>query len=67
MGGAKGRGIIFEFKLLDEKHGETFEKAIERGKRQLIEKKYYQELQAQGIDDIVSLVAVFKGKEVRVD
>ncbi|MCL2065728.1 MAG: ATP-binding protein, partial [Candidatus Cloacimonetes bacterium] len=60
------RGIIFEFKTLNEARGETFEKSIEYGRRQLVEQKYAQELQALGIEEIVSIVAVFKGKEVRI-
>ena len=58
------RGIIFEFKPLNEKRGETFEKAISNAKRQLVENKYDQELKAQGVTEIVSLIAIFKGKEV---
>ena len=58
------RGIIFEFKKLNEARGETFEKAFSLAKRQLIEQNYETELKAQGVEDIVSIIAIFKGKEV---
>ena len=63
----KGRGIIFEFKKLDEARKETFEKAFSLARRQLAEQNYDQELKSQGVEDIVSIIAIFKGKEVQLD
>jgi hypothetical protein len=61
------RGIIFEFKTVDTTQRETFESAMEYAKTQLIEKKYDQELKAQGVQEIVHIIAVFQGKEVRLE
>jgi hypothetical protein len=61
------RGIIFEFKTVDATQRQTFESVIERAKKQIIEKKYAQELISRGVKDIVHIIAVFEGKEVRVE
>jgi hypothetical protein len=65
--GAADRGIIFEFKTVDKKQKQTFESVIEKAKAQIIEKNYAQELLAQGVTEIVNIIAVFEGKEVRVE
>jgi hypothetical protein len=61
------RGIIFEFKTVDKAKRQTFESVIEKAKKQIIEKNYAQELKAQGITEIVHILAVFEGKEVRLE
>jgi hypothetical protein len=61
------RGIIFEFKTVDKAKRQTFESVIERAKKQIIEKNYAQELKAQGVTEIVHIIAVFEGKEVRLE
>jgi uncharacterized membrane protein YcgQ (UPF0703/DUF1980 family) len=61
------RGIIFEFKTVDKSKRQTFESVMERAKKQITEKNYAQELKAQGVMEIVHIIAVFEGKEVRVE
>jgi hypothetical protein len=61
------QGIIFEFKTVDTKKRQTFESVMERAKKQIIEKKYTQELKSQGVTEIVNIIAVFEGKEVRLE
>jgi hypothetical protein len=63
----RGRGVIFEFKTVDKAKRQTFESVMERAKKQIIEKNYAQELKAQGVPEIVHIIAVFEGKEVRVE
>ena len=65
--GGANKGIIFEFKKLNEAHGETFEKAFRNGKRQLLEKQYDLEMKGYGIEEITYIIAVFKGKEVMLE
>jgi hypothetical protein len=60
------RGIIIEFKTIDKKKKETFEKAIEIAKKQMIEKNYTQELSAHHVKEIVQIIVIFAGKEVRL-
>jgi hypothetical protein len=64
---ASARGIIFEFKTVDKAKRQTFESVIEKAKKQIIEKNYAQELKAQGVTEIVHIIAVFEGKEVRLE
>jgi hypothetical protein len=64
---ASGRGIIFDFKTLDTSKNQTFEKEIEKAKKQIIAKNYAQELISAGVKDIVNIIAVFEGKEVRIE
>ncbi|MCL2064420.1 MAG: ATP-binding protein [Candidatus Cloacimonetes bacterium] len=65
--GGANKGIIFEFKKLNEARGETFEKAFRNGKRQLLEKQYDIEMKGYGIEKITYIIAVFKGKEVMLE
>jgi len=60
------RGIIFEFKRVNKKKKETFEDKIEEAKEQINEKKYSNELLSPDIKEIVHMVVVFAGKDVRV-
>jgi len=61
------RGIIFEFKAVNKKRKETFEQVIAEAKTQIIENKYYEELQGLGYKEIVNVIMAFAGKEVRVE
>ncbi|MDF2925430.1 MAG: AAA-ATPase-like protein [Paenibacillaceae bacterium] len=49
------------------RRGETLEAAVEAGRKQLTEKRYETELEELGVQEIVKLVIVFAGKEVRVE
>ena len=60
------RGFIFEFKAVNTKRKETFEIAIENAIYQMKDKKYNSELIQHGVKDIIYMVMVFKGKEVKV-
>jgi hypothetical protein len=61
------RGIIFEFKTVDTAQRQTFASVIEKAKKQIIEKKYTQELHTRGVKEVVHIIAVFKGKEVIIE
>ena len=61
------RGIIFEFKKLDQHDKENFAEAVKAAKKQITEKKYASELQALGVNNIINVVAVFDKKEVKVE
>lgn len=60
------KAIIIEFKKVDKFEGETFETALEAALKQIEDKKYDSEIKALGINDIVKLGIVFKGKEVKI-
>lgn len=60
------KGIIIEFKKASELKGETIEQALSAALKQIEERKYDAELKALGIDDIVKIGIVFKGKEVKL-
>ena len=69
------RGVIFEFKTIDENERDIFalmskkdpfELAFDTARSQLAERQYDVEMRAEGVEEIVTLIAVFKGKEVRV-
>jgi len=61
------RGVIIEFKKVDKTKNETLEKALEKAKRQIEDKKYIWELQAHRCKEIVSIAVAFEGKDVRVE
>jgi len=61
------RGVIIEFKKVDKTKNETFDKALEKAKRQIEDKKYIWELQAHRCKEIVSIAVAFEGKDVRVE
>jgi len=61
------RGVIFEFKRVETEKKETLERAMERAKRQIIEKKYSQELQVYKLNEIVCIAVVFAGKDMKVE
>lgn len=60
------KGVIIEFKKVDKFENETLETALEAALKQIEEKRYDTELVSLGINDIVKVGIVFKGKEVRV-
>jgi len=60
------RGVIFEFKWVNKKKKETIEEKIEEAKEQINEKNYSNELLSPDIKEIVRMVIVFAGKDVRV-
>ncbi|MDM8537842.1 AAA family ATPase [Desulfobacterales bacterium HSG17] len=62
----KEKGIILEFKKVNERKKESPEKALERAMKQIEEKKYAAELEAAGIKDIMKIAIAFKGKELWV-
>ncbi|PRX16917.1 PD-(D/E)XK nuclease superfamily protein [Orenia metallireducens] len=59
-------GIIMEFKKVNEYKKESLEEAVEDALKQIKEKRYKQELLAQGIDNVLEIGIAFSGKEVAV-
>ena len=59
-------GIIMEFKKVNEYKKEILEEAVEEALKQIKEKRYKQELLAQGIEGIIELGIAFSGKEVMI-
>lgn len=62
----RGRGIILEFKKVNERRNETPETALDAALAQMERRRYAQELTAAGVSDILKLAIVFRGKEVWV-
>jgi hypothetical protein len=60
----KKPGIIIEFKKIDAP--ETLEKAAVVALQQIRDRRYATELRARGIEQVIELAIVFKGKEVLV-
>ncbi|SFD02110.1 AAA family ATPase [Clostridium uliginosum] len=59
-------GIIIEFKKIDDFLNDTIEEGTQKALKQIEDKKYETELLEKGIQDIVKLAIVFKGKEIKV-
>ena len=59
-------GIVIEFKKIDDFLKTTIEEGIIAALKQIGDMKYSQELIDKGIDKIIKLAIVFKGKEIRV-
>ena len=59
-------GIIIEFKKIDYFLEDTIEEATKEALKQIEEKKYETELVQKGINNIIKLAIVFKGKEIKV-
>ena len=57
-------GIIVEFKLA--RDNEDLLKKAEDGKRQIVEKKYYKELEHDRVENILTYSIAFKGKACKV-
>lgn len=60
------KGIIIEFKKVNERRKETLESAVELALKQIKDKKYGQELIKMGVDNISEIAIAFQGKEVLV-
>ncbi|KYH32220.1 putative AAA-ATPase [Clostridium tepidiprofundi DSM 19306] len=58
------KGIILEFKKVDEDDKETLEKAAKNALKQIEDRNYKQELIDRGIKDIIKLGIAFEGKKV---
>jgi hypothetical protein len=59
-------GIIIEFKKVDYFLDDTIEEATKDALKQIEEKKYETELVQKGVQNILKLAIVFKGKEIKV-
>ena len=59
-------GIIIEFKKLDIEDEETMEEMADEALEQIEDKKYETTLRSRGIENILKVAIVFKGKEVLV-
>ena len=57
-------GIIVEFKLAREE--EDITQKAEEGKKQIIEREYYRELELDQVEKILTYSIAFKGKECKV-
>jgi len=63
----RSRGIIFELKKVNKIKKETFESVIEVAKDQILDNRYYQELQSHGVKEIIYIVLAFLGKEMKME
>lgn len=59
-------GIVMEFKKIDIFLKTTMEEATTAALKQIEYMKYSDELVSRGIKDIIKLVIVFKGKEIKI-
>lgn len=59
-------GIIIEFKKINVLSKETIEQGKEEALKQIDRMKYYEEIINCGVEDIIKLAIVFKGKEVMI-
>ena len=62
----KELGIIIEFKKLDLEDDDTLEEMAEEALRQIEDKKYETSLKSRGIENILKLAIVFKGKDILI-
>ncbi len=60
-----GNSFIIEFKVLDDLLETTIEQTIENAKKQIIDKKYEENLIERGFKNITRMVFAFKGKEFK--
>ena len=61
-----GNSFIIEFKVLDELSETTIEQTIDNAKKQIVDKKYEENLIERGFKKITKMVFAFKGKEVKM-
>ena len=61
-----GNSFVIEFKVLDDLSETTIEQTIENAKKQIIAKKYEENLIERGFKNITKMVFAFKGKEVKI-
>jgi hypothetical protein len=62
----KEKGIIIEFKKVDEDENETLEISAQNALKQIEDRSYEMEMKDNGIDNIIKLGISFKGKEVLI-
>ena len=62
----KHKGIIIEFKTVDEDDNETLQSAAQNALQQIEDKKYDTELQSRNITDIIKLGIAFEGKKILI-
>jgi len=60
------KGIVIEFKKVNEYSGESLADAVEAALKQIDQKNYEAELKAGGISKIVKLGIAFSGKEIEI-
>lgn len=60
------KGIVIEFKKVNEYNKESLAEAVETALKQIDQKKYEAELKSIGISDILKLGIAFSGKEIEI-
>lgn len=61
-----GNSFVIEFKVLDDLSENTIEQTIENAKKQIIDKKYEDNLIERGFKNIIKMVFAFNGKDVKM-
>lgn len=61
-----GNSFVIEFKVLDDLSETTIEQTIENAKKQIIDKKYEENLIERGFKNITKMVFAFNGKDVKM-
>ncbi|MFQ9297988.1 MAG: AAA family ATPase [Clostridia bacterium] len=61
-----GNSFVIEFKVLDDLSENTIEQTIENAKKQIIDKKYEENLIERGFKNITKMVFAFNGKDVKM-
>ena len=61
-----GNSFVIEFKVLDDLSENTIEQTIENAKKQIIDKKYEDNLIEIGFKNITKMVFAFNGKDVKM-
>lgn len=61
-----GNSFVIEFKVLDDLSETTIEQTIENAKKQIIDKKYEDNLIERGFKNITKMVFAFNGKDVKM-
>ena len=61
-----GNSFVIEFKVLDDLSENTIEQTIENAKKQIIDKKYEDNLIERGFKNITKMVFAFNGKDVKM-
>lgn len=58
--------FIIEFKVLESKEEKNIEKTIKNAKKQIVQKKYEENLKERGFKNITKIVIAFKGRKVKM-
>ncbi len=61
-----GNSFVIEFKVLDDLSENTIEQTIENAKKQIIDKKYEDNLIERGFKNITKMVFAFNGKDAKM-